>query len=97
MKTISISTATFAALWAARKEGEETEDAILTRLLASQSAGAPAPAKRAQAGLTPQQKAAMQKQKMIKPVPPAPAKAKEAEAKKPCGPKLSTTDLDLLS
>ena len=34
MKTISISTATFAALWAARKEGEETEDAILTRLLA---------------------------------------------------------------
>ena len=97
MKTISISTATFAALWAARKEGEETEDAILTRLLAGQGAGAPTPVKRADGGLTPQQKAAMQKQKMMKPVAPAPAKAKQTEAKKPCGPKLSTTDLDLLS
>ena len=95
MKTISISTATFAALWAARKEGEETEDAILSRLLSGQAAAAPA--KRAEAGLTPQQKAAMQKQKMVKPMRPAPAKPKEAEPKKPCGPKLSTTDLDLLS
>lgn len=33
MRTISISTAVFAAIWAARKEGEESEDAILSRLL----------------------------------------------------------------
>ena len=69
----------------------------LARLLSGQDAGAAAPAKRVEGGLTPQQKAAMQKQKMKKPVPPMPAKAKPAEAKKPCGPKLSTTDLDLLS
>ena len=97
MKTISVSTATFAAIWAARKEGEETEDAILSRLLAGGGAAASTPAEKASAGLTPQQKAAMQKQKMITPTPPAPAKAKRAETKKPCGPKLSTTDLDLLS
>ncbi len=98
MKTISVSTATFAALWAARKEGEETEDAILTRLLSGQGTTAAASGSRpADRGLTPQQKAAMQKQKMMKPTPPAPAKAKPAEVKKPCGPKLSTTDLDLLS
>lgn len=97
MKTISISTATFAAIWAARKEGEETEDAILSRLLAGAGAAEPGPAKRANVGLTPQQKAAMQKQKVVKPTPPAPAKAKPAEAKKPGAPKLSTTDLDLLS
>lgn len=95
MKTISISTATFAALWAARKEGEETEDAILSRLLSGQGA---APASRSvDGGLTPQQKAAMQKQKMKKPTPPVAAKPKEAPVKKPCGPKLSTSDLDLLS
>ena len=97
MKTISVSTATFAAIWAARKEGEETEDAILSRLLAAGGASASTPAPKTSAGLTPQQKAAMQKQKMIKPAPPAPAKAKPAEAKNPCAPKLSTTDLDLLS
>ncbi len=97
MKTISVSTATFAAIWAARKEGEETEDAIISRLLASTGAGEPASAKRANVGLTPQQKAAMQKQKVMKPTPPAPAKAKPAETKKSAGPKLSTTDLDLLS
>lgn len=33
MRTISISTDVFAAIWAARKEGEESEDAILSRLL----------------------------------------------------------------
>ncbi len=97
MKTISISTATFAALWAARKEGEETEDAILSRLLTGQGHPASAAAKGAEPGLTPQQKAAMQKQKMIKPAAPSPARAKQPESKKPCGPKLSTTDLDLLS
>lgn len=95
MKTISVSTATFAAIWAARKEGEESEDAILSRLLAGGGASASAP--KASAELTPQQKATMQKQKMIKPTPPAATKAKPAEEKKPCGPKLSTTDLDLLS
>ena len=33
MRTISISTDVFAAIWAARKEGEESEDVILSRLL----------------------------------------------------------------
>ena len=32
-KTIGVSTAVFAAIWASRKEGEDTEDAILFRLL----------------------------------------------------------------
>ncbi len=32
-RTITLSTAVFAAIWAKRKEGEETEDAILRRLL----------------------------------------------------------------
>ncbi|MEM8688141.1 MAG: hypothetical protein AAGF81_12475 [Pseudomonadota bacterium] len=97
MKTISVSTATFSAIWAARKEGEETEDAILSRLLAGGGVSASPAAQTAGAGLTPQQKAAMQKQKMITPTPPAPAKAKPVEDKKVCGPKLSTSDLDLLS
>jgi hypothetical protein len=33
MRTIQISTSVFAAIWAARQEGEESEDAILNRLL----------------------------------------------------------------
>lgn len=97
MKTISISTATFAALWAARKEGEETEDAILSRLLSAQGVSAATTKRVADGGLTPQQKAAMQKQKMIKPTPPVHARTQEAPVKKPCGPNLSTSDLDLLS
>ncbi len=32
-KTITLSTAVFAAIWANRRDGEETEDAILRRLL----------------------------------------------------------------
>ena len=32
-RTITLSTAVFAAIWAERREGEETEDAILRRLL----------------------------------------------------------------
>jgi hypothetical protein len=33
MRTIQISTEVFAAIWKARREGEPSEDAILTRLL----------------------------------------------------------------
>lgn len=33
MKTIGVSTAVFAAIWSIRQEGEETEDAILRRIL----------------------------------------------------------------
>jgi Negative regulator of replication initiationR len=33
MKTIEISTAVFAAIWAARREGEESENDILSRIL----------------------------------------------------------------
>lgn len=33
MRTIGVSTEVFAAIWAARRDGEETEDAILYRLL----------------------------------------------------------------
>ena len=32
-RTITLSTAVFAAIWAERRDGEETEDAILRRLL----------------------------------------------------------------
>ena len=32
-RTINVSTATFAAIWGNRKEGEETEDIILQRIL----------------------------------------------------------------
>lgn len=35
MRNIGVSTGVFAAIWAARKEGEDSEDAILTRLLGS--------------------------------------------------------------
>ena len=95
MKTISISTKTFAAIWAARQEGEETEDAILSRLLAGSAAAKGPPAKKA--APTPEQVAKMHKQKVVKPAPVAPPKPKAAENKPKCGPKLSTTDLDLLS
>jgi hypothetical protein len=37
MRSIQISTAVFAAIWAARLEGEDSEDAILARLLKIQS------------------------------------------------------------
>ena len=33
MRTIQVSTEVFALIWAARQQGEETEDAILVRLL----------------------------------------------------------------
>ncbi len=36
-RTITISTPVFAAIWGQRQEGEETEDAILARLLAVSS------------------------------------------------------------
>ena len=62
------------------KDGEESEDAILARLLGA--GGASAPAKPAGAELTPQQKAAMQKQKVIKPTPPATPKAKAGGSRK---------------
>lgn len=38
MRALSVSTAVFAAIWAARKEGEETENQILERLLGINSA-----------------------------------------------------------
>jgi len=37
MRTISVSTEVFAAIWAERKPGEETEDQILARLLATKN------------------------------------------------------------
>jgi len=37
-RNISISTAVFAAIWAQRQEGEETEDAILRRVLGCSAA-----------------------------------------------------------
>lgn len=39
MKTIGVSTAVFAAIWARREPGEETEDAILRRILKADPAG----------------------------------------------------------
>ncbi|MCB9994323.1 MAG: hypothetical protein H6873_11785 [Hyphomicrobiaceae bacterium] len=33
MRTIDVSTPVFAAIWAARRDGEETENAILERIL----------------------------------------------------------------
>ena len=41
-RTVSISTDVFAAIWAQRQEGEETEDAILRRILGCKPAEAPA-------------------------------------------------------
>lgn len=38
MRTIQISTSVFARIWAARQEGEESEDAILSRLLGGDKA-----------------------------------------------------------
>ena len=89
MKTISISTATFAAIWASRHDGEETEDQILSRLL---GAGA-APVKQK---AVPLPKPVPQKQKTIKPVQAAKPAAKKAAAKQDSC-KFTTTDLDLLS
>lgn len=43
MKTINVSSSVFAAIWRAHKEGEETEDAILRRLLGLPAETAPAP------------------------------------------------------
>lgn len=40
MRTIQISTSVFARIWAARQEGEESENAILNRLLGGESAHA---------------------------------------------------------
>lgn len=42
MKTIGVSTAVFAAIWARREPGEETEDAILRRILAVDPVSEPA-------------------------------------------------------
>jgi predicted CopG family antitoxin len=39
MRSIDISTEVFALIWAARQEGEETEDQILKRLLAKRKKG----------------------------------------------------------
>lgn len=41
MRTIQISTSVFAAIWAAREDGEDTEDQVLQRVLGAQ----PPPAK----------------------------------------------------
>lgn len=41
MRTIDISTDVYAAIWAARKPGEESEDAILARVLRAQSTPQP--------------------------------------------------------
>lgn len=40
-RVISVSTEVFASIWAARQEGEETEDAILRRVLGVSKAVAP--------------------------------------------------------
>ena len=84
MKTISISTDTFAAIWAARKDGEDTEDAILSRLLGGK------PAEKVAAKIpTPH------KQKTLKaPMQPKQSASKPAEKSGAC---MSTADLDLLS
>ncbi len=89
MKTIDISTATFAALWAARRDGEETEEQILSRLLGASAA----PAKEKAAPLP---KPVLHKQKTIKPVQKSKPAAKETAPKKDSC-KFSTSDLDLLS
>ena len=89
MKTIAISTATYAALWAARRDGEETEDQILSRLLEASAARAKEPAK-------PLPKPVLHKQKAVPPVKVAKPAAKKA-APKDDGCKFTTSDLDLLS
>lgn len=89
MKTIAISTATYAALWAARRDGEETEDQILSRLLGAGTAPAKEAAK-------PLPKPVLHKQKAVAPVQVSKPATKEAAPKKDnC--KFTTTDLDLLS
>ena len=89
MKTIAISTATYAALWAERRDGEETEDQIISRLLGASSA----PAKEA---ARPLPKPVLHKQKSVTPAQVAKPAAKEA-AQKQDNCKFTTTDLDLLS
>ena len=90
MKTISISTATFAAIWAARQSGEDSEEEILARLL---DAGSP---ESKQDNLPkPQPKVMLHKQKMVKPMPVA--RAVEDKPAKPASNCMSTADLDLLS
>ena len=90
MKTISISTATFAAIWAARQSGEDSEEQILARMLGASSSETSqiSPPK-------PQPKVMLHKQKMVKPMPVA--KPVEEEPAKPAGSCMSTADLDLLS
>jgi hypothetical protein len=41
MRQLSVSTEVFAAIWAARKPGEETEDDILKRILLAERLSAP--------------------------------------------------------
>ena len=43
MRTIQVSTGVFGRIWAARREGEESEDAILNRLLGGEPAEAAVP------------------------------------------------------
>ena len=90
MKTISISTATYAALWSARRDGEENEDQILSRLLGA--VNAPEPKKTA-----PLPRPVLKKQKTIKPVQVSQPAAKKETAPKKDNCKFSTTDLDLMS
>ncbi len=89
MKTISISTATFAAIWAARQSGEDTEEQILARLLGASSDSSETAAPK------PQPKVMLHKQKAVKPaLAVKPAEEKPAKAAANC---MSTADLDLLS
>ena len=89
MKTISISTATFAAIWAARQSGEDTEEQILARLLGASSEPGEVAAPK------PQPKVMLHKQKVVKPAPVVkPVEDKPAKTAANC---MSTADLDLLS
>ncbi|MEM7427147.1 MAG: hypothetical protein AAF441_13705 [Pseudomonadota bacterium] len=89
MKNISISTATYTAIWAARRDGEETEEQILSRLLGAE-AGAAKPKS------VPLPKPVPQKHKAVKPVQLAKPAPKPSAAPKEAG-KYKTSDLDLLS
>jgi hypothetical protein len=50
MRTIGVSTVVYAAIWALRQEGEETEDAILRRILKADPLGKEKPPQFAQDG-----------------------------------------------
>ena len=52
MKTIGVSTAVFAKIWALRLPGEETEDAILRRVLKADLANVEPPMKSQEQGIT---------------------------------------------